>query len=352
MTKTTRTKGSWLKGVTYFASGSNHAGEIAGFAALGHAVGITADKLNEAALVATEATNGSVPVFVDSGAFGEVSFGDNGPVVVKPISDAQWKTRLALYSRLADALGSALTVVAPDKVGFADETLGRLSRYRKQVQAIAAKGATTLVPLQGADKVDFWRKAQLALNMTENDGLVPALPCKKNATSIDDVVAFCAATQPRRVHLLGLGAPNKNARRVVEGIRQMSPDTEISLDSCLITASVGKTNGRANHAEEFRGCSRVLTAATKSIDPAMKLATTERKRRAIIQAFVSQAIWSPHPGQPLVRGFSVTMRRAEPLPARTAEEKDRSAAWKDQMSQWRAARSTAPTTPQQLTLAL
>lgn len=165
-------------GVTYFASGSNHAGEIAGWASIGAPIGVAVNELNEAAIQALEATAGSVPVFVDSGAFSEVAF-TPVPTVVKPISPAEWDVRLALYLRLAKVLGAALTVVAPDQVAFPGETLGRLSKYRKQVQAIAKAGAKVLVPLQGSDKVKFWKQAKMALNMTERDGLVPALPCKK-----------------------------------------------------------------------------------------------------------------------------------------------------------------------------
>lgn len=270
---------------TYFASGSNHAGEIQGFANLGHPVGVTADKLNEAAIQAVEATEGSIPVFVDSGAFGEVAFTAAGPKVVKPMTAVVWQAVLGLYLRLATALGSALTVVAPDKVAFPAETLVRLRRYSAQLKGIASKGAQVLVPLQGDDKVAFWAQAQEALGMGEADGLVPALPCKKNATTPVDVIAFCAAAQPRRIHLLGLGSANRNADRLVEGIAAVSPDTMVTMDSCLITASAGKTNGRGNHPAEFKGHKRILTACSDF--QSSRRSVTERKRLAIEAAFGS-----------------------------------------------------------------
>ena len=277
---------SWLKGVTYYASGSNHAGEIEGFTRLGHAIGVTAPKLGEAAIEALERTAGSVPVFVDNGAFGEIAFGANGPEVVKPLRSKDWERIFATYDRLADALGAQLTVVAPDKVAFPQETLARFERYSGRVQAVAAKGAAVLVPLQGADKVAFWAKSQRALGMAEADGLVPALPCKKNATSLAEVIAFCAATQPKRVHLLGLGSANKNARKVVEGIREVAPETEITLDSCLITASVGKSNGRTSHPRETKGGARILTQVNDWLtEHRPRLTTAERKQQAIIMAF-------------------------------------------------------------------
>ena len=80
-----KTDSSWLQGVTYFASGSNHAGEIQALDSVDHSIGVTAPKLNEAAIQAVEAST-DVPVFLDSGAFGEVEFPAGVPTVVKPIS--------------------------------------------------------------------------------------------------------------------------------------------------------------------------------------------------------------------------------------------------------------------------
>jgi hypothetical protein len=265
--------------VTYFASGSNHAGEIEGWASIGAPVGVAAPDLNAAAVEALKATAGKVPVFVDSGAFSEVEFGANGPQVVKPMTADDWNARLALYLELAQVLGAALTVVAPDKVGFAGETLGRLSKYRKQVKAIAATGARVLVPLQGADKVTFWKRAQLALDMTEADGLVPALPCKKNATSPAEVVAFVKAAKPRAIHCLGLGARNTNAAALVRELRAVDADVEISLDSNAIRANVGR-----------RGRLAPLTAATDEVvaeaqAAGRSLTVRAKKAAAIRRAF-------------------------------------------------------------------
>ena len=92
----------------YFASGSNHAGEIAGLAAAGYDVGVAIPELNaagEAALV--ELAGLRTKVFADSGAFGEVRYdAASDRMVLKgaPISDAEWRKRLAAYRRLAVAL--------------------------------------------------------------------------------------------------------------------------------------------------------------------------------------------------------------------------------------------------------
>ena len=238
---------------TYYASGSNDPGEIRGFAELGHPVGTVADQLlrHPAAKAEILATGGHVPVFVDSGAFSEVKFTARGPVVVKPITPAQWQQRLALYRELAAAIGPALSVVAPDQVGFAAATLARLARYRHEVRAIAAHGARILVPLQGQDKVAFWRQVQ-ALDLAPAAQLVPALPMKKNATSDREAVDFVARAQPHALHLLGLGAGNRRVqtRALDLGAKKQRahslpvqlaaavPGLTLSLDSNLIRANV------------------------------------------------------------------------------------------------------------------
>ena len=74
-----------IPGVTYYASGSNHAGEVLGFAEAGIHVGVSAREtrdLTEQALCYA-VREYKARVFVDSGAFSEVAFGARGepPVV-------------------------------------------------------------------------------------------------------------------------------------------------------------------------------------------------------------------------------------------------------------------------------
>jgi hypothetical protein len=222
---------------------------------------------SEAATVELEAA--SVPVFLDSGAFSEVEFAKPhptkktkkgtpvmvpcAPFVAKPISDDDWKARLAYSERLARALGDRLYFVAPDQVAFPGETLGRLSRYRREVRRIARLGARVLVCLQGADKVDFWRKAALALDIPRTR-LVASLPMKKNATTPDEVVDFVRRAKPKAIHLLGLGAANDKAPELLERLAEIDPELVVSLDSNLIRANVGR-----------KGKVRKLTAALDEI---------------------------------------------------------------------------------------
>ncbi len=224
-----------------FASGSNRPGEVRGFAAAGIDVGVAAPEVNaeaEAALLALEGTD--VQVFVDSGAFGEVSFNAElgGFEVVKPITPAAWDSILGLYRRLAKVLGSQVWVVAPDRVGDQDATLARLVTYREELRDIRELGARILVPMQaGSVSLEtFAAQVDEVLGFTD---WTPAMPCKKAATDPATVASFVKARRPSHVHLLGLGARN---RRVNEYLAPFvgSLFTSVSLDANWITANVGR----------------------------------------------------------------------------------------------------------------
>jgi hypothetical protein len=228
--------------ITYFASGSNRAGEIRGLADLGHPIGIAVPEVMPSADATAELerlAGAGVAVFADSGAFSEVAFGPEGPRVVKPISDAEWIERLDFYERLARVLGSSLYVVAPDKVGYPDETLERLERYRDRIRALVALGVNVIVAIQGDDKAGFYERI-LELELGD---VIPGLPCKKNATTDEQLADFIARARPRRLHLLGLGIKSRRAPALLEYLEGVAPGLELSLDSCLIASLAGKTNG-------------------------------------------------------------------------------------------------------------
>lgn len=228
-----------------FASGANHPGEIRAFAELGHDVGVAAPHVTakaEAALVALAGTD--VQVFVDSGAFSEVEFGPEGVMVVKPIGHGEWVERLELYERLAVKLGHQVTVVAPDMVGNQDVTLERLERYAPVVRKLADLGARVLVPVQkGAmTQADFWAAAVGVLGCAAT----PAMPCKKAATTVAEVRAFCKAVRPTHLHLLGLGLRNANAKAYLQAVREEAPGCQVTVDSNVLAAHVGNTGGPDN----------------------------------------------------------------------------------------------------------
>lgn len=232
----------------YFASGTNHAGEVRGFAEQGMPMGTAVDKCNEPCLRAYEGLRGSgIPTFIDSGAFSEIEpqfkgKGKNKEFVgfktKKPITPVEWRRRLDIYHRLAASLGPLLYAVAPDKVGDQQETLRRLATYRDDVLRLIDAGVNVIVPLQGGAMPlsQFDREVQRVLG---TDRYVVGFPMKKAATSPDAVADFLRYRQPAAVHMLGLGEKNPNIDEILALLKDLAPQTKVSLDSVKISAEVG-----------------------------------------------------------------------------------------------------------------
>lgn len=228
---------------TYFASGSNHPGEIDGFARAGMNLGATVSEFRkgtEEALRALALT--ATLIFIDSGAFGEIGFGPNGPFVKKPITAEDWNERLDTYDRLAEALGSQLFVVAPDRVAFQAHTLSLLETYAPRVRALAATGANVLVPHQKGELSlsEFNARAHEILGCD----FIPAIPMKKDATDVQELVTFLETVRPSSVHLLGLGINSPRFSAVEAACLAACPGLSIFCDSVAITSKVGRTGGR------------------------------------------------------------------------------------------------------------
>lgn len=223
--------------VLVFASGANRAAEILGFAKVGIPVGVSVCELNDQAISTLIET--SNPVLIDSGAFSEVVFSETGPRIVSMITDLEWRRRLSVHLQLARGLNEKALLVAPDRVGDQRVTLDRLAHYRAELAEIAATGAQLLIPLQVGElsHAQFYRAAIDAAAVA----LLPALPMKKAATSAVEIAEFVAEVRPPRLHLLGIGAENDRATKLIQLIRLYSPDTKISMDSNRIRAVTGKT---------------------------------------------------------------------------------------------------------------
>jgi hypothetical protein len=243
----------------YFASGSNRPGEIAALGKVGADIGVAVNHLSEEAILELENLAGSdVLVFVDSGAFSEVTFGPEGVTVVKPILHADWIKRLKVYSRLGRALGNSVYCVAPDRVGDQELTLERLATYATELSWIRDTGARILVPIQKGEltQVEFAERVDEILQFSD---WLPALPCKKAATTAEEVAAFVRDRQPRHVHLLGLGIHNRNADAYVAPF--VDSCSSVSLDSCWIAANVGRNPKRRRFTKARDIARQVLEAA-------------------------------------------------------------------------------------------
>jgi hypothetical protein len=236
---------------TYFASGSNQPGEILGFSDCGIDFGIAVHELRGDALQQIIRTD--VKVFVDSGAFSEVDFNEDGPYVVKPITDKEWDKRLKVYERIAQELGDRAYLTAPDQVAFQSETLDRLSRYRDRLVAMAELGANIIVPYQKG-----WRSLvhvhDICSIMLPFDYIV-GIPMKKDATSVEEIVTLLEHRRIDRLHLLGIGPRSKKWSSVIEPVIMASPLTDVFCDSVLLKSISGRSGGKG-------GGPRPLTVAS------------------------------------------------------------------------------------------
>lgn len=233
--------------ITYFMSGVNHPGEIQALAERGESIGVAVNHLPASAMEALFDLQGLLTkVFVDSGAFSEVKFGAKGPVYPHPITDAEWRKRLRKYLALAEALGRQAYLVAPDKIADQQGTLERLERYAPEIAQAAKLDAQILVPVQkGMIDMSTFYRAQLQVLRNAGvplDHVYPAIPLKKDATSINDLVAFlrslpCNDDRPPRVHFLGRGLFSPDYRATYAAAMEVCPWLRITADSVRFRSS-------------------------------------------------------------------------------------------------------------------
>ena len=285
--------------VTYFASGSNRTGEIRGLDRAGLHLGICALEVTRKAvqrwgaldmprlvdavreLLGTEHSR----IFVDSGAFSEVRFGAQGPEVVRPMGRAEWSKVFGLYAALAGSMGlrDRLYLVAPDRVGCQATTLDRLREWGFDLRTLALNGASILIPVQkgGRGMADFYRAELEAVLDGDTsplvvDQMLPAIPMKKDATSVEELRAFVREVQPRRIHLLGIGPRSRRFEAALAAVVEEAPGCEVLCDSVALRSLVGRSNGAG-------GGPRALTAAMDEIQAAApELDAQEARARAIV----------------------------------------------------------------------
>lgn len=235
----------------HFASGVNHPGEARGLAASGRHIGITCGEIRSGLLDELElSAGGLLRLFVDSSAFSEVAWNEITMrlEIVKPITDAMWEERFALYMWAAAAFRTRAYVVAPDCVGNQELTLARLTRWAPAVAAVAALRAQIIVPVQkGALPMSqmFARACEL-LGLRETP--IAGIPMKKDATSLEDLAELVDSLPwyGARLHLLGLGPESKRFAAAIRCIKSRRPNATITSDSVTIRRLVGRTNGRGN----------------------------------------------------------------------------------------------------------
>lgn len=245
-----------LAGVVDYASGASRAADLLGFFDAGVPPGVSADVCSpecERELLA--AAELGIPVFVDSGAYGEFTSG-------RVIDADAWRERLAFYARVVSFYGSRATVVAPDRIADQAGTLERLREHAAQVGELLDAGARVLVPLQGGE-LGLEGFADAVTRTLGRADWTPAFPFNRAPTPLPELLAYVARRRPRSLHLLGMGAARAEAPDVVDAIRAIAPATEITLDSTKLRAKVG-TDTR-----EGRPMTRALASAEDAMDGRM-----------------------------------------------------------------------------------
>ena len=219
----------------YYKSGSSRDPDILAFGyILRQPFGVVAGEIRPPQLALLEAMP-YTPLFVDSGAFGEI---DSNLNVVKPITHSDWLNVLEVYERLSRALGSAVTVVAPDMIGDQLNTLRRMEKYAEDIYTCACLGARILVPVQTGyvSASEFYSAALEALGAGDDPKYVPAIPMKRGATTVEDLAIFVSETRPTEVHLLGIGPKSKTFRSAMDACSGV----KVTCDSNGMKALIGR----------------------------------------------------------------------------------------------------------------
>lgn len=258
-----------ISGVLSYTSGTNRLCDIRGAVAAQVPIGVDISRLSASAEALIRAS--SVPMFLDSGAFSEVSVQGGLLSIARPISDTQWHSRLDKYLRLTRALCgkkkrakgySRVTIVAPDCVGNQELTLQRLLRFRDRVRQIHAAGADVIVPMQTGrlNIIDFYKKAKSILNFE----IVAGIPMNKAPMSVTAIQNLLRHMQPQRIHLLGMGPDNRRSVRVIQFIREVSRCILISMDANRIRAGVGENRPITRAERQYRD--DVMSSWTGEVD--------------------------------------------------------------------------------------
>lgn len=303
---------------TFFASGSNHSGEIRALSLIdGGNVGVVAARVdavkypNAAAELERFVETGR-KVFVDSGAFEEVEFNVPAkkgaplprpelpigcPFIAKPLTAAHWRMVFRVYRDVALTHGENAYVVAPDCVAHQPESLERLEKYADDVRGIYDCGATILVPIQKGSltMAEFYRRAAAILNLDDGAGeFVPSIPMKKDATKLEELRAFVAEIKPAAIHLLGIAADTEDGQATIKTVLEVVPGCRVSCDACLVKRWVGKTGGKGGGPRRVTALSD-LHKAKLALDPEPLGADGEHEvhvRKLLAFYFSANAYWT------------------------------------------------------------
>lgn len=258
---------------THYASGVGQRAEFAAMAACSRPMGISMEGMWRGLFVDMMGplSRNPVPVFIDSGAYAELSSG-------KPITHELWRERLDLTMEIVQDLRVTqdhagvrlpILVVAPDKVLDQGETLERLGRYRVDLVRLKRAGATILVPLQAGELTlaQLHRKVDEILGPSLA-GWTPAIPLRRKAVSPEEMGSYLAEIGPARLHLLGVGPNSPSLPQVEAALGRGRRDAEVTMDSVISRASSVMRHIRSGSDARGRAIGRLLEGRYAGYGPA------------------------------------------------------------------------------------
>jgi len=239
-----------------FASGTASPGEIVGHARAGMPPGVAMlrsekgfswlcgeSEARGAPLVCWDtlrqvARTFGVPVFVDSGAYGE--FGS--PYT---ITHALWQAILRDQLSLAMELGPNAVIVMPDKVNDQKQTLARLRKYRKQVNDILDTGARAVVVMQPGPRSAVQMAKAVSKVLGRNDWTIGFPTTARANRSPAELRKMLESLpwEPAGVHLLGLSPHGNKWDAYMSALAPLGPDAWASADAVAARRLYGRESG-------------------------------------------------------------------------------------------------------------
>jgi len=197
-----------------------------------------------------------VPVFVDSGAFGNFRqmIKGNQP---KPLD---FDAILSKYDDITSAIAEFNVAedndyprplfVMPDIVGNQRGSLDLIKKHKNWIAGeLTGNLSQPIIPIQKGG-LTLAQAYQEVVNTLGRDDFIVGVPSNAKAVSRDDLIKFLREAQPKRVHFLGAAADAK-LNPLLGVVAHVSPNTRVTADASKVRSSIldgvakGKTRQQA-----------------------------------------------------------------------------------------------------------
>ena len=235
--------------------------ETGAYARSGHkssGVGVDVGLLSKNAIdsMAHAVVDFRVPVFVDSGAFGNFRqiIKGNQP---KPLD---FDAILSKYDDITNAIAEFNVAedndyprplfVMPDIVGNQRGSLDLIKKHKNWITGeLTGNLSQPIIPIQKGG-LTLAQAYQEVVDTLGRDDFIVGVPSNAKAVSRDDLIKFLREAQPKRVHFLGAAADAK-LNPLLGVVAHVSPNTRVTADASKVRSSIldgvakGKTRQQA-----------------------------------------------------------------------------------------------------------